>query len=92
MCGVAHTAVSVFARIFVLPPSDARPASVALSAYFVGAFVAPALGAYPVPLVGMGMSPILGFWLGTGALASAMRSGSWPDYGRESPGSGKFGK
>jgi hypothetical protein len=37
--------------------------------------LAPAFGAFPVPLVGMGMSPVLGFWLGAGALAAAHRSG-----------------
>jgi hypothetical protein len=33
----------------------------------------PFLGAFPVPLAGMGMSPILGAWLGVGLLASLMR-------------------
>lgn len=33
----------------------------------------PFLGAYPMPLVGMGMSPILGAWLGVGLLASLLR-------------------
>jgi len=36
--------------------------------------LAPAFGAFPVPLVGIGMSPVLGFWLGAGALAAARRS------------------
>jgi len=34
---------------------------------------APFLGAFPVPLVGMGMSPILGAWLGVGLLAALTR-------------------
>jgi hypothetical protein len=40
----------------------------ALSALFVGWSVAPALGAFPVPLVGVGVAPILGAWLGVGLL------------------------
>jgi hypothetical protein len=36
--------------------------------------LAPAFGAFPVPLVGIGMSPVVGFWLGAGALAAARRS------------------
>lgn len=35
--------------------------------------VAPALGAFPVPLVGLGLSPIIGAWLGAGLLASYLR-------------------
>lgn len=35
--------------------------------------VMPFLGAFPVPLVGIGMSPIVGAWLGAGALASLIR-------------------
>ena len=33
----------------------------------------PMFGAFPVPWVGMGMSPIVGGWLGVGLLAAAMR-------------------
>lgn len=35
--------------------------------------IMPFLGAYPVPLVGVGLSPILGAWLGVGALAALLR-------------------
>lgn len=35
--------------------------------------IMPFLGAYPVPLVGIGMSPIVGAWLGVGLLAGALR-------------------
>lgn len=35
--------------------------------------VMPFLGAFPVPLIGMGMSPIIGAWLGVGLLANLMR-------------------
>jgi hypothetical protein len=47
----------------------------ALAVYCAVVSLAPALGAFPVPLVGMGMSAILGFWLGAGALAAAARRG-----------------
>ena len=36
--------------------------------------VAPWLGAYPVPLAGIGMSPIVGAWLGVGLLAGLIRA------------------
>lgn len=47
-----------------------RRAAVALTVLLSGWIVAPALGAFPVPLVGVGLSPILGVWLGVGLLAS----------------------
>jgi hypothetical protein len=53
--------------------SDHRPVRVAaltLAAYAVLSALAPLLGAFPVPLVGMGMSPILGLWLGIGLLTA----------------------
>jgi hypothetical protein len=40
-----------------------------LSLYFLISAAMPFVGAYPVPLVGIGMSPILGAWLATGVLA-----------------------
>lgn len=33
----------------------------------------PLVGAFPVPLTGMGMSPILGFWLGIGVLSATTK-------------------
>jgi hypothetical protein len=47
-----------------------RVAALALAVYCLASALAPAFGAFPVPLVGMGMSPVLGFWLGAGALAA----------------------
>ena len=47
--------------------------ALALAACCAVQVLAPAFGAFPVPLVGMGMSPIVGFWLGAGALAAARR-------------------
>lgn len=48
--------------------------ALALAACCAVQALAPAFGAFPVPLVGVGMSPVLGFWLGAGALAAARRS------------------
>lgn len=53
--------------------SSVRPTARALGAYAVIAAVAPLAGAFPVPLVGMTMSPILGLWPGAGLLAARMR-------------------
>lgn len=47
-----------------------RTAAVALAAYAALAALTPLAGAFPVPLVGMGMSPILGLWLGMGLLVA----------------------
>jgi hypothetical protein len=44
--------------------------ALALTACCVVTAVAPMFGAFPVPLVGVGMSSIVGFWLGAGALAA----------------------
>lgn len=60
----------------VAPEPRARVAALALSACCAAVALAPAFGVFPVPLVGMGMSPVLGFWLGAGALAAAQRAGS----------------
>lgn len=53
-----------------LSPGLARtPAAWALVAYALLAALAPLAGWFPVPLVGMAMSPIIGLWLGAGLLA-----------------------
>ncbi len=54
------------------PPSP-RLAGWALSLCFLLWMTTPLLGAFPVPLVGIGMSPILGTWLGVGLLAALLR-------------------
>jgi cell division protein FtsW (lipid II flippase) len=56
-------------------PQTTVPA-LALAACCLASALAPAIGAFPVPLVGMGMSPVLGFWLGAGALAAVDQSRS----------------
>lgn len=50
------------------------PAARAITAYMMFTAALPIIGAFPVPLVGMSMSPILGFWLGIGALAESRNS------------------
>lgn len=51
-----------------------RLAGAALGLCLLGCAVTPMLGAFPVPLVGVGLSPILGAWLGAGVLAGRMRA------------------
>jgi cell division protein FtsW (lipid II flippase) len=48
--------------------SAARAAQLALTGYFICAAIFPALGAFPVPLVGLGMSFPVGYWLGIALL------------------------
>ena len=50
--------------------SVVRTAALALSAYFVLSALTPLFGAFPVPLVGISMSPVVGFWLGAGLLVA----------------------
>lgn len=52
---------------------EVRLAGAALSACLGLWAVTPFLGAYPVPLAGVGVSPVLGAWLGVGLLAGVMR-------------------
>lgn len=47
---------------------QARDGAIALSAYFLAVSIAPFFGWFPVPLVGLGMSFPVGFWLGMGLL------------------------
>lgn len=54
-------------------PRDLWIAGGALSALFVIWVVIPFLGHYPVPLVGVGISPVLGSWLAVGLLAGLIR-------------------
>ena len=53
--------------------SPGRKAAFALTTYFALTAIAPAVGAYPVPLMGAGMSAIAGFWLGIGCLIGLHR-------------------
>jgi hypothetical protein len=56
-------------------PPPARLAGLALSLCFGAWALTPLLGAFPVPFVGIGMSAILGAWLGVGLLAGMLRPG-----------------
>jgi hypothetical protein len=78
---VAAVAVALLAATALLPlrlAGRSRPftPALALAACCAVQALAPAFGAFPVPLVGMGMSPVLGFWLGAGALAAVRRRSS----------------
>ncbi|MCA1600948.1 MAG: hypothetical protein LC776_04665 [Acidobacteria bacterium] len=68
---LALTAVS-FAPLCIRNAAGAphRIAALALSGYFISAAVCPALGAFPVPLVGLGMSFPVGYWLGLALLCA----------------------
>jgi cell division protein FtsW (lipid II flippase) len=61
------------AAIAPLAVSSGRDGAVALSAYFVAVSVAPFCGWFPVPLVGLGMSFPVGWWLGMGLLLAIAR-------------------
>jgi len=69
LAGLALAAAAV-APLSVSTPAGhpARDGAIALSAYFVSVSIAPFLGWFPVPLVGLGMSFPVGFWLGLGLL------------------------
>lgn len=54
-------------------PPPAQAAAWALAVYLGAVILAPLAGAFPVPLVGMGMSPIVGLWLAVGLLAASAR-------------------
>jgi cell division protein FtsW (lipid II flippase) len=54
-------------------PPALRLAGMALGLCLLVWAAMPFAGAFPVPLVGMGMSPIIGAWLGVGLLASLQR-------------------
>jgi cell division protein FtsW (lipid II flippase) len=58
--------------------SAARTAALALSAYFVFSALTPLFGAFPVPLVGIGVSPVIGFWMGAGLLVAIASRGNAP--------------
>jgi hypothetical protein len=83
---LAVLAVTLIAGASAAPALAARgtPAGdvgLALSAYMLAAAATTVLGAFPVPLLGVGMSPILGFWLGVGLLAARLRSAPIPASG-----------
>ncbi len=73
VAGVLGLAVTVLLPAGIARQSTAATAALALSAWFVATAVTPLFGAFPVPWLGIGMSPILGAWLGVGLLAARLR-------------------
>lgn len=68
--------------IAVRPESSAvRTAALALSTYFILSVLTTLFGAFPVPLVGISTSPIVGFWLGVGLLSASV---SWKNAAGDS--------
>jgi hypothetical protein len=60
------------AALSPLFPRRTAPATT-LASYFLTISLMPLVGAFPVPLTGMGMSPILGYWLGIGVLSATTK-------------------
>jgi hypothetical protein len=78
----AVAAIALLAAIGAAPaaltltsPTTAGVAGFGLSACFAVWAIAPLLGAFPVPFVGIGMSAILGAWLGVGLLVGLLVHG-----------------
>lgn len=71
--GVVALGVATLAPLRAGFRSGDRTAT-ALAAYFAANAIASVIAALPVPLIGMSVSPVIGFWLGIGALASAQRT------------------
>ena len=55
--------------------ADARIAGAGLSLYLFVCALMPFIGAFPVPLTGVGISPVVGAWLGVASLAALLRKG-----------------
>lgn len=71
--GVVALGVAMLAPVLAgFRPGDRVAA--ALAAYLAVTALAPAIAAFPVPLIGLSVSPVIGFWLGIGALVSARRA------------------
>ena len=62
-------ALAVLPLPFFLGPSGSHPAFVrALGVYWAVCILAPLFGHFPVPLVGFGLSPIVGYFVALGSL------------------------
>lgn len=74
LAGLALAAAALAPLARSSPPGHpARDAAVALSAYFVTVSIVPFFGWFPVPLVALGMSFPVGWWLGMGLLTVIAR-------------------
>lgn len=85
---LAVTAVVLILSTSLAPTLGARlagagPSGIAtpLSVYFLLTAGMTLFGAFPMPLLGIGMSPIVGFWLGVGLLAAQIRCAPSPASG-----------
>jgi len=86
--GLAIAAVVLTVATSLAPILGARLAAarsfgagVPLSVYVLLTAGLTVFGAFPMPLLGIGMSPIVGFWLGVGLLAAQLRPGPSPASG-----------
>ncbi len=70
---LAGLAVLSLTAVAATPAQIRRLPGLALGLCFLLWALMPLFGAFPVPWVGIGMSPIVGGWLGVGLLAAAMR-------------------
>lgn len=73
--GALALAVSCLVPLTTAGSPAGKMAGRALAALLLGAAAGPALGHFPTPLVGLGLSPILGAWLGVGLLCAVMAEG-----------------
>ncbi|MBO9500605.1 hypothetical protein [Brevundimonas sp. A19_0] len=80
VAGVLMLAATVLTPVLA-SRSTASTAALALSTWFVATAVTPLCGAFPVPWLGIGMSPIVGAWLGVGLLAARLRPAPSPASG-----------
>jgi hypothetical protein len=70
--GLAASSLIPLRRAF-MAGNETAAAAKALALYFTAAALLPAAGAYPVPLVGLGMSFPVGYWLGMALLCAGDR-------------------
>lgn len=70
---LAGAAVLSLTAVAAAPARTWRLPGLALGLCFLLWALMPLFGAFPVPFLGIGMSPIVGGWLGVGLLAAAMR-------------------
>ncbi|MBI1197120.1 MAG: hypothetical protein GC203_04585 [Phenylobacterium sp.] len=64
------------ASFWLFPAARPHAGAWALGVYAILSALTPLMGAFPVPLVGMAMSPIVGLWLGAGMMAAQARRGA----------------
>jgi hypothetical protein len=72
--GALALAAAAFAPLRLAGRGETGDTAAALCVYFVIVALAPLAGAYPVPLVGLGMSFPVGWWLAVGLLSAHGRA------------------